>query len=176
MYFDPRSLLFFGANALLLQLMLLLGSALSPWSVFPVLLGPMIIFPALYMRHSGYFFCTLCTGFWVDAALPVSFGLLTSVFLAIGAVTFFLRKRFRAEENHHPALLAHTANLIILIVLALNFAVGASSLFDFWIQTMLCAGLSHLLLLAIAPWFFNLQRLLIEMFHLDNKPEDLPLL
>ena len=99
-----------------------------------------------------------------------------SVFLAIGAVTFFLRKRFRAEENHHPTLLAHTANLIILIVLALNFAVGASSLFDFWIQTMLCAGLSHLLLLAIAPWFFNLQRLLIEMFHLDNKPEDLPLL
>jgi rod shape-determining protein MreD len=154
----------------------MLGSVLSPWSIFPVLLGPMIIFPVLYMRHSGYFLCTLCSGLWVDAALPVSFGLLTSVFLTIGAITFALRKRFRAEENHHPALLAQAANLIILLTLAATYAAEASNLFDFWIQTLFCLGLSQGLLLVVSPWFFNFQRLLIEMLHLDNKPEDLPLL
>ena len=107
MYFDPRSLLFFGANALLLHCMLMLGSALSPWSIFPVLIGPMLIFPVLYMRHSAYFLCALCTGLWVDAALPVPFGLLTGLFLITGAITFMLRNRFRAEENDHPCLLAH---------------------------------------------------------------------
>lgn len=176
MYFDPRSILFFGANILLLHLMLMLGSALSPWSIFPVLLGPMIIFPVLYMRHSSYLICTLCTGFWVDAALPLPFGLLTGTFLTVGAITFALRKRFRAEENHHPNLLAHTANLIILLTLASASVVHSHNSLDFWIQTILCVGLSHILLIVIAPWFFDLQRLLIDLLRLDHKPEDLPLL
>lgn len=176
MYFDPRSILFFGANILLLHLMLMLASALSLWSIFPILLGPMIIFPVLYMRHSSYLLCTICTGLWVDAALPVPFGLLTGTFLTIGAITFALRKRFRAEENHHPNLLAHVANAMIVLALACASVVDSQNSFDYWIQTIFCAGLSHTLLLAIAPWFFNLQRLLIEMLRLDNKPEDLPLL
>ena len=174
MYFDPRSLLFFGANALLLHCMLMLGSALSPWSIFPVLIGPMLIFPVLYMRHSAYFLCALCTGLWVDAALPVPFGLLTGLFLITGAITFMLRNRFRAEENDHPCLLAHILNLMVIILLAAISSGKTQHLFDFWIQTALCAVASHLLLFAIAPWFFNLQRLLLEMLHLDTKPEDLP--
>lgn len=175
MYFDPRSLLFFAANALLLHLMLMLGSALSAWALFPVLLGPMIVFPALYMRHSACFLCTLATGLWVDAALPVPFGLITALFLCSAAAVFTLRKRFRAEENLHPALLAHAVNLTAVIALAAVSAETAHP-FDFWMQTALCAGISHLLLLAAAPWFFDLQRLLLEMLRLDTKPEDLPLL
>ena len=45
-----------------------------------------------------------------------------------------------------------------------------------WIQLLLSLLLSHLALLIIAPWFFNLERLLFELFHLDPEPEDLPLL
>ena len=48
--------------------------------------------------------------------------------------------------------------------------------YGFWMQLRLILALSHLALLIIAPWFFNLQRVLLEMFRLDPDPEDLPLL
>ena len=102
MYFDPRGIVLFGANALLLHLTLMVNSALSSSSLYLLLLGPMLVIPALYMRHSAYFLCTLISGLWVDAALPTPFGLFTLSFLAAGAATFALRMRFRAEKNYHP--------------------------------------------------------------------------
>ena len=176
MYFDPRSLLFFVANVLLLHLMLMVNSALAIWAIFPVLLGPMIVFPALYMRHSAYFLCTLCTGLWVDVALPLPFGWMTGLFLCSGVLVFALRKRFRAEENHHPILLAHALNVVAVGALAMPRVHDLYTVPDFWIQTALTIILSQLLLTLVAPWFFNLQRLLLELLHLETKPEDLPLL
>ena len=59
MLLDPRAILMFGANALLLYLTLLVNSALAGWSLYVILLGPMLVFPALYLRHQSYFLCTL---------------------------------------------------------------------------------------------------------------------
>ncbi len=176
MYFDPRGIVLFGANALLLHLTLMVNSALSGSSLYLLLLGPMLVIPALYMRHSAYFLCTLMSGLWVDAALPTPFGLFTLSFLAAGAATFALRMRFRTEKNYHPALIAHASNAFCFLALMISQKGELLSVSTFWIQAILSMLLSHLALLVIAPWFFNLERLLFDLFRLDPDPEDLPLL
>ncbi len=176
MFLDPRILIMFGANALLLYLSLLVNSALSSWSLYLVLLGPMLVLPAIFLRHRSYLLCILLTGLWVDAALPCQFGLLTLGFLTAGACIFQIRFRFRAEHNYHPIILSHSCNLfcIALISIATGFEyLSASSL---WIQILITTVLSHGLLTIVAPWFFDLQRLLFELCRLETEPEDFPIL
>ena len=174
MLLDPRAILLFAANALLLYLMLLVNSALAAWPVYLLLLGPMIVLPALYLRHQSYFICAFFSGLWVDAVLPTPFGLLTAGFLLAGAFIFMARVRFRAEQNYHPILMAHSLNLFYtaLISLSAGFSVWGSG--AFWTQVVATSLFSHLILLFVAPWFFNFERMLFALFHLDVEPEDLP--
>lgn len=176
MPFDPRSLLLFGTNALLLFLVLLVNSALAHWSLYLVLLGPIIILPALYLRLRSSFVCLFLSGLWVDAALPSSFGLFTGAFLTCGTVIYMMRIRFRAENNYHPLLLAHACNLACISLLTLTEGSGYFSEAWFWIQVVSTTALSHLLLCFIAPWFFNLNRSLFQICRLETEPEDLPIL
>lgn len=165
----------FGANVLLLYLNMLVNSALSDWSLYLVLLGPMLVLPAIFLRHRSYVLCTLLTGLWVDAALPSPYGLITLGFLGAGAVIFQVRFRFRTEHNYHPVLLAHACNLfsIALLTVAMGLAHIATS--AFWIQIIITILLSHIVLLVVAPWFFNLQRLLFELCNCETEPEDFPI-
>lgn len=176
MLLDPRAIVMFGANALLISLTQLVNSGLSAWPVYLFLLGPMVVLPALFLRHQSYFICTLLTGLWVDAALRVPFGCFTSLLLMVGAGIFSLRIRFRTEHNFHPILLAHASNFFLLA--ALTLATGREYFSDvgFWIQVLMTLACSHLALLVLAPWFFNLERQLLEICHLKTEPEDLPLL
>lgn len=176
MLLDPRIIIMFGANALLLFLMQLVNSATAAWPVYFFLLGPMIVLPALYLRHRSYFLCTLLTGLWVDASMSVPFGLFTILFLAIGAGIFTVRIRFRAENNYHPILLAHLINLIALVALTIVTGRAYFSETGFWIQILVTSLSSHLALLVIAPWFYNFERQLFEICRVETEPEDLPLL
>ncbi|NBB79321.1 MAG: hypothetical protein GVY36_07745 [Verrucomicrobia bacterium] len=174
MLLDPRAILLFAANALLFYLMLLVNSALAAWPVYLFLLGPMIVLPALYLRHQSYFICTFFSGLWVDAALPGPFGLFTAGFLLTGAFIFMARVRFRAEHNYHPICLAHGLNLFYIAVLSLSAGFPAWGSGAFWTQVATTILFSHLALLLVAPWFFNFERMLFALFHLDVEPEDLP--
>ena len=174
MLLDPRAILLFAANALLLYLMLLVNSALAAWSVYLFALGPMVVLPALYLRHQSYFICTFFSGLWVDAALPTPFGLITSGFLLAGAFIFMIRVRFRAEQNYHPILIAHVLNLGCICLLSLSAGLSAWGSAAFWTQVVTTALFSHLVLLLVAPWFFNFERMLFALFHLDAEPEDSP--
>lgn len=176
MLLDPRALIMLGANALLLYLTQLVNSATAAWPVYLFILGPMIVLPALYLRHQSYFICTLLTGFWVDASLGVPFGFFTTLFLLTGAIIFSLRIRFRAEHNYHPILLAHGINLFLFIVLTLATGRDYFGVASFWIHVLTTLVCSHLALLLIAPWFFNFERQLFEICRVETEPEDLPLL
>jgi len=175
MHFDPRSLLLFGTNAVLLYLVLLVNSSLAAWSLHLMLLGPMIVIPALYLRHAPFFLCTVLTGLWVDTSLHAHFGLFTLSFLTLGTLIFMARVRFRAEQNYHPVILGHICNIALILILTVieGFALWHSS--AFWGQVLLTAFISHAALLLIAPWFYNLQRLLFQICHLETEPEDLPI-
>jgi hypothetical protein len=176
MLLDPRAILLFGANVLLLYLTLLVNSALAGWSIYLLLLGPMLVFPALYLRHQSYFICTLLTGLWVDAALPSAFGLFTIGFLFAGAFVFQMRIRFRAEHNYHPIVLAHSLNFfcILLVTVAMGFSYFSSA--GFWLQVVATSLASHIVLLVVAPWFFNFERMLFALCNMDPEPEDFPIL
>lgn len=175
MLLDPRALLMFGANALLLHLTLMVNSALAGWSLYLFLAGPMVVLPALYLRHRSYFLTSLATGLWLDGALPAPFGLFTVALLVAGACLFHLRIRFRAENNYHPVLIAHVVNAFLLVVLTLLAGRGQFGLPAFWVQVGWTALLSHLALLVVAPWFFNLQRVLFDICRLDAEPEEYPM-
>ena len=174
MIFDLRAILLFGSNVTLLYVTLIVNSALSIWSIYLLLLGPMIVFPALYLRHRHYLICTLCTGLWCDAALPSPYGFFTILFLITGACIFQLRIRFRAEQNYHPILLSHGVNFLFIITVSIYLT--ASHLFNvrFLIHLLVIAAISHFMLLIVAPWFFNFQRMLFTFFNLDTDPEDYP--
>ena len=119
MIFDLRAILLFGSNVILLYVTLIVNSALSIWSIYLLLLGPMIVFPALYLRHRHYLICTLCTGLWCDAVLPSPYGFFTILFLITGACIFQLRIRLRVEQNYHPILLSHGANFFLIIAVSI---------------------------------------------------------
>ena len=176
MFLDPRAILLFVANALLLYLTMLVNSALVGWSIYLFMLGPMLILPALYLRHRSYFICTLLTGLWVDAALPSDFGLFTVGFLFAGAFIFQMRIRFRAESNYHLIFLAHGVNFfcILLVTIVMGFAYITSP--GFWLQVFVTSLASHVVLLIVAPWFFNFERMLLAICRLEPEPEDFPIL
>lgn len=173
---DPRVILLFASNVILVYLMLLVNSALASWSIYLYLLGPLIVFPALYLRHRSYFICTLLTGLWVDAALPTPFGWFTICFLFAGAFIFQMRIRFRAEHNYHPILLAHALNFFYLALLAIFLGNGSLGSVAYWVQVAATSLASHLVLLLVAPWFFNFERMLFALFRMNPEPEDFPIL
>lgn len=174
MFLDPRALFMFAANALLLHLMLMVDSALAAWSLYLFLLGPMVVLPPLYLRPRTYLWCLLLSGLWVDAALPAAFGLFTVSFLVAGTWIAALKVRFRAEHNYHPALLAHIVNAALVLVLTVIEAGRTGGLAAGWLPIGTTLLLSHLVLLVVAPWFFELQRTVFGLFRLDTEPEDYP--
>jgi cell shape-determining protein MreD len=176
MFLDPRVIILFGTNALLLFLSLLVNSSLASFSLYLVLLGPMLVLPALYLNHRSFFLCILTSGLWVDAALPATFGLFTCGFLVLGTLISLARIRFRAEHNYHPILLAHAANLFCIALLTIAAGQNHFSMPAFWVQVLLTTLISHVALLVVAPWFFNLERLLFELCHVDTEPDDFPML
>ena len=116
----------------------------------------------------------LLSGLAVDTALPVPFGLFSASFLALGTLIALTRARFRAEHNYHPVLLAHGSNLCCIALLTLSAGSQLWAAPAFWQQIALTTLLSHAVLLALAPWFFKLERLLFELCHLTAEPEDFP--
>ena len=176
MLLDPRAILLFGANALLLYMTLLVNSALAGWSIYLLMLGPMLVFPALYLRHKSYFICTLFTGLWVDAAMPSTFGLFTIGFLLAGAFVFQMRIRFRVESNYHPIVIAHCLNFFCILLITGTMGASYFSSASFWLQVMVTSLASHLVLMVVAPWFFNFERMLFALCRFDTEPEDFPIL
>ena len=175
MLIDSRTFVFLGANLLLFYLAQLANNSLAGIGLYLLLLGPMPIMPALYLKARSALTCVLLSGLWVDAACPVPFGFFTSLFLFAGTLTSMLRHRLRVEHSYHPFILTQLFNLGCIVLLTLTKGVGNYFVFDLWIQTILVILSSSLTLLFITPWFFRFQRMLIAAFRLDSEPEGLPI-
>lgn len=174
---DKRSIILFFSNAILLQLMLMVNSSNVWIGINLFILGPIFIIAPLYLTANQFFFCTLLTGFWVDAALPTPFGSMTLLLLGIGTLLLMTRRRFRAEKNFHPCLLAQGINLIAALYLFfLSQRHDLNTFFSLLETSFFELVLSQLVLLFIAPWFFNFQRSLFVLFETKKEPESLPFL
>ena len=174
MIFDRRVLIFLATNFLLLQLMLLVNSGITFAAINLFILGPACIFPALYLRADHFFVTAIITGLWIDAALPSLFGIMTVLIPTIGTLILLTRRRFRAEKNFHPCLLAHLANFTLVLAIIYTLILEGASSYNLVIIQSIELALSHLILLFVAPWFFNLQRLLFRISDSKTEPESLP--
>ena len=175
MLIDSRCFILFGANIVLLYLTQLVNSSLSAWSLHMIIIGPMIILPALYLRFRDGLLCCLLTGLWIDAALPVPYGLFTGGSITACSILYTLRHRFHAEHNYHPIVLSHVINLAALILVSCTLSYGQLGSYAYWAQVIVTALLSHFCLLFVGPWFFNLERLLFNLMHVDTDPVNLPI-
>ena len=175
MIFDKRSLVLFFSNAILLHLMLLINSGITGFGFNLFILGPAFVIAPLYLRTDQFFLTTIFSGFWIDAALPIPFGTITFLMLLSGSIIHVIRRRFRVEKNFHPSLLAQLINFVAGFTL---FLVSCECGFgDFYTMLPLSsfeAIVSHLILIFLAPWFFNLQRALFVVFSAKQDPESLP--
>ncbi len=116
----------------------------------------------------------IITGLWIDAALPSLFGMMTVLIPAIGTLILLIRRRFRAEKNFHPCLLAHLANFSLALAIIYTLIIEGASSYNLVVVYSIELALSHLILLFVAPWFFNLQRLLFSISDSKTEPESLP--
>jgi len=91
------------------------------------------------------------------------------------SILYTFRHRFRAEHNYHPIVLSHIINLAALILVCCKLNYGQLDSTAYWTQVLVTALLSHLCLLFISPWFFNAERLLFNLMHVDTDPVDLPI-
>lgn len=173
---DRRLIVFFLANALLIFLQALVNHRLAPLSVSVFVPGLMLILAPLYLRPLSGLLCLVLSGLWLDAAMPgLPFGFSMIVFVTLGLFIRHYRNRFQPQQNFHPLLLALLSNALWL--LAVGFFAGRGQLLDWIYQLRFWSDflLSQLVLLAIAVWFFNLQRSALYFLGWKTDPEELPL-
>ena len=118
MIFDKRSLLLFASNVLLLHLMLLINSSITIAGFNLFILGPIFIIAPLYLRADQFFITTVLTGFWVDAALPTSFGLVTllmhhRLFHSINPSSISCREKFSSFVTRTHCQLDYRGNTFL---------------------------------------------------------------
>ncbi len=172
MHFDSRIVVFWASNLLLFLLTMLVNSRLAPFSFYLILLGPMLILPAVYFKSTSLVFFSFLTGLFIDAILPQPYWLFIYGFPIIGLLIRRLRSNFRTETSYRFILLAHIANLACIILLSVSQFIYTGQFSASLMQVLIICLLSHVILVAVAPWFFSFERFLLQLLHLEYTHED----
>lgn len=172
MYFDSRIFVFWASNCLLFVLSRMINSELAPFSLYLILLGPMLVLPALYFKYPSLIFCSFITGLSVDSLLPQPFWIFVYAFPVIALLIRFIRSHFRTETSYRFILLAHIANLACIALLSIRQGIHFGELFASLNQLVAIILLSHVILHLVTPWFFDFENLLIRLLKVEHAYED----
>ena len=172
MHFNSRIPIFFAANLVLFFLSMLVNSRLAPFSLYLILLGPMLVMPALYFKYPSLVLCSFITGLSIDAMLPQPYWLFVYGLPAIGLFIRSIRSHFRTETSYRFILLAHIANFACIVLLCVSQAIHLGQLSVPLTQILAIILLSHTILPFIAPWFFSFERMLFTLLKTDYAHED----
>lgn len=172
MHFDSRTLIFWAANLLLFFLTMLVNSRLAPLSLYLILLGPMLVLPAVYLKAPSLVLCCFITGLFIDALLPQNFWLFIYGLPIIGLVIQSLRSIFRTETSYRFVLLAQVANFACIVLLTITQSIRTGHLLASLPQISVIFILSHLILLAVTPWFLNFERFLFRFLNMEHAYQD----
>ena len=172
MHFDLRVLVFWAANLLLFLLAMLVNSQLSPFSLYMILLGPMLVLPALRFNPPLLILCSFITGLSLDALLPQPYWLFVYGFPVIGLFIRSIRSHFRTETSYRFVLLAHIANLASIALLYVSQGIYFEQFSASLMQVLSIILLSHTILCIVAPWFFSFERLLFHLLKIEYANED----
>jgi len=149
---------FAAANLGLLALAALVNDGLAGWSVSLFFLGPCVVWPALRLSPGWLLLCLGVSGLAGDAALPTPPGFLMSLF--VGGAIFILAVRprlgrVRRAQQIGLAWLLNAAYFAAFTGWAATHqsAMGAA----FFERAAVDFGLSQLVVLPVALWFFDFQ-------------------
>lgn len=145
------------ANLLLLWLTEWVGFSLTRFQVTLLIPGLLLAFPALNLKPFPAVLVAALTGLWIDSASPVPVGFHTLLFgFSVGLILQF-RHRLHRENRVHGFILTHILNLVLVLGMAILLGRGFYLAPAYWIRLGIDLLVSHLLLLLITPWFFQLQ-------------------
>ena len=142
--------------------MQLVNSSLSSLPIYLILVGPVVVYPALLLPLGSLYAVLIASGLLVDAAVPAPFGLFTLVFILSGTAIFQTRERLSSEHNQHPILFAQLTNALCILLLALFMARSRATEVSYWVESFLYLFASQVVLLFVAPWFYSLQRIFVR--------------
>ena len=154
---DPRWIIPFAANLLLMTIGREVNHYLAPFSVSVMITGLMLPVAALRLTSGPSLFALVLTGLAVDAFTPTAFGA-TSVILATGllALRTFRQRIVHDSFSTHLAV-GLVANLIFFVVQP--FLVRGVPAYETptIMRILVDLVLSQALVAALAWWFFALQ-------------------
>lgn len=172
MHFESRITVFWATNLLLLLLTMMVNSRLAPYSLYLILLGPILVLPALYLKSPSLVLLCFVTGLSTDALLSQPYWLFTYGFPFIGLFIRSIRSHFRTEASYRFLLLTHIANILCLALIYVSQSIYFGQFSDSLIQVISISFLSHLLLCIVTPWFLNFQRLMLRLFSMEHAYQD----
>ena len=149
----------------------MVNSELAPFSLYLILLGPMLILPALYFKYTSLIFCSFITGLSIDALLSQPFWIFVYVFPIIALLIRFLRSHFRTETSYRLVLLAHIANFACILLLCIRQGIYFGEVFASLTQLLAIILLSHVILHLVTQWFFSFETLLIRLLKIEHAYE-----
>ncbi len=164
---DRRTLIILLANGLLYFVLNQVNEALAPLSLHISLDALFLLFAFFYLKPGQALLIGLLTALFVDAALPVPFGI--HVILIFGTLAFLqkMRRVFRRENPRHVLLAALWCNLFIMLGLSLTAGQDLLMQSAFWLRFLCDLALSQLALALLASWWLNLQRKTLLMWEID---------
>jgi hypothetical protein len=132
-----------------------LNNAFSSTALSVFTAGLPVAFAALRLDFSSGWKSVLLLGLLADALAPVRFGMHALAFLAVFMLIFRMRQRVPRDETLVGTVFAIGANALLFATLCLTL-VWRNPAPNRLIGRMLSeAGLSSLLILILAPWFFS---------------------
>jgi len=160
------------ANLLLFFLTMLVNSKLTPISLYAILLGPMVILPAVSFKSPSLILCCMLTGLSIDAMMPGAYGVLVFGLPIIGLVIRSVRNHFRMGTSYHFVLLAHISNFACIALISVSQGIYTGHLLASSVQIVAIGLLSHTILFAVAPWFFSFERCILQLISRDYANQD----
>lgn len=158
-----RALVIFATLSLLWAVLSELNHALSPWHVYVWIGGLFVTYAALTLSLRAGVSASLLAGMLCDASAPIPFGTHALLFAAAHVVIFNVRDRVPRDETVARVICALLANFALSLVFSLFLISRQPSLAHAWPRMLFDLICSQLLIVLIAPWFFALQTVALEV-------------
>lgn len=154
---DPRWLIVFVTNLLLLWLGGVANDMLAPFNLSLFLGGLLVTFAALRLDLRHGLAATMLTGLAADSLTPVPFGISLLLYGVVHAVLLYGRQRFPREEPVFATVVALISNLFIFLFLSFVLVGRNPHPAQAWLRLFADLLASQIVIVAATPWFMALQ-------------------
>ncbi len=158
-----RVLILAFASLLLALILGQLNHLLGGWQVNVWCGGLFVAFAALRLDYRTGAASAFIAGLLLDAGEPVAFGTQGFLFLAAHAVIFNVRARAPRDETVVGVVVALLANLALFLALGFLRIDPTVEPARSWLRGFADLLASQIVLALIAPWFFAMQKRLLEL-------------